>query len=138
MSKAEWLLLALDAAGSQGLSPVQLQKSLFLLGKRATTALSEFYEFVPYNYGPFSREIYQDAKSLEQQGLVSVTPGHNAGYREYRITPTGHMRADHLWKRVDPQAAAYLRSLVDWAQRTSFASLVSAIYSEYPEYHKPA
>ncbi len=68
MKPQDWTLLAISAAKGRGLSPIQLQKSLFLLERRLSKEElgEQFYEFVPYNYGPFDVKIYQDAKYLDE------------------------------------------------------------------------
>src|SRR5436190_18669612 len=78
MEPKDWTLLVISAADSRGLSPVQLQKSLFLLERRLSEEApaeklgESFYEFVPYNYGPFDVKVYQDAEALEERGLVTI------------------------------------------------------------------
>ena len=70
IEKKEWLLLAISF--SEGyLSPAQLQKSLFLLKQKKKKSVGKgFYNFIPYNYGPFCKEIYSDAESLVSDGVV--------------------------------------------------------------------
>ena len=49
-----------------------LMKYVFLLQEEGTTGQS-LYHFVPYKYGPFARELYQDLEALAAEGLISVT-----------------------------------------------------------------
>jgi len=70
MEAKDWMLLFIANAGERGLSPVQLQKGLFLLQKARPRAVGEnFYDFQPYNYGPFDRDIYVHADELLQEAL---------------------------------------------------------------------
>lgn len=49
---------------------VQLQKSLFVLGRRRAKDLGgDFYNFQPYDYGPFDASVYHDADALPLAGL---------------------------------------------------------------------
>jgi hypothetical protein len=129
--------MALDSAGERGLSPVQAQKSLFLLGKRLPADVGkDFYEFVPYSYGPFSQDIYDDVAALHRDGLVVFRPVAGRNWVEYVITEKGRNRAGGV-RKVTPEAASgYLGRVVSWAQRQSFQALVGAIYKMYPEYRK--
>jgi len=132
VNREDWTLLAVAAAEGEPLTPVQLQKVLFLLGKHyPRTTGPEFYHFSPYNYGPFSQRIYSDADALASQGLLRVSrrPGQN--FDEYAITPHGVERARRL--PVAEPASKYLKDVVAWARKLSFRELVSAIYSRYPE-----
>ena len=67
MDRKYWTLLALGAAEGKALTPVKLQKTLFLLGQ-VFPKMEDFYNFVPYDYGPFNASIYEDAKILAQDG----------------------------------------------------------------------
>jgi len=59
MEPKEWLLLAIAAAGDAGLSPIQLQRSLFLLSqKRKTQVGPGFYGFEQGDAWPFSKALY--------------------------------------------------------------------------------
>ncbi|MEO6022952.1 MAG: hypothetical protein ABIP64_07525, partial [Burkholderiales bacterium] len=73
MEARDWTLLVLAKAGE--LQPVQLQKSLFLLGRNLNEhqlATGNFYNFEAYDYGPFSSGIYADAEMLEQGKLIII------------------------------------------------------------------
>jgi hypothetical protein len=64
-SRDEFLLLALASASDGRLTPVQIQKAMFLLKQEAGQFVGpDFYEFVPYNYGPFNSSIYDDLNAL--------------------------------------------------------------------------
>ena len=132
MTPKDWTLLVLVAAGKP-VSPVQLQKSLFLLGRNlgASQLGQPFYQFQAYDYGPFCQQVYADAEGLECAGDVVITSG--GRYREYAATPSGVERAAKLRKGLDPVAATYLDEVVRWVRARSFNELVKAIYRAYPE-----
>lgn len=135
MRREDWTLLVIAAGGSGRLSPVKLQKSLFLLGKELSGSqlqCGDFYDFQAYDYGPFAREIYSDAEFLESQDLVSISRPINS-YRRYRITTEGLQRAGELRSQLTTQAASYLDEVVQWTQRLPFDVLISAIYKAYPD-----
>lgn len=133
MERRDWVLLALGTPEGHSLSPVQLQKSLFLLGKELEREIdTDFYQFVPHNYGPFSRAIYADAESLAADGLVTVERG--GPYPTYRISADGVARLQNIKREASLPAQTYLARVVDWTKRLSFPALVRAIYARYPEY----
>jgi hypothetical protein len=134
VERHDWTLLAISLAKGRGLSPVQLQKILFLLWKSVPSDIgTDFYTFEPYNYGPFDRTIYSDAEYLSMFGLVNIS-NTGSGYSEYAVTPAGQTRAEMIRACAPPRALAYLEQAVQWAQSLSFSSLVRAIYNKYPEY----
>ena len=84
MNRSDWALLAIASADGSSVSPVQLQKALFLLGEDLPkTKTQSFYEFEPYHYGPFDQAVYSDAEKLSREGLVSIVPGPQLRNRVY-------------------------------------------------------
>ena len=133
MYRKDWTLLAIAAAEGEPISPVQLQKSLFLLGKKLPRELgSDFYQFRAYNYGPFAVEIYQDAEELECEGLVVILGG--GSWRQYAVTPQGIQKAEELKQRAPARAFEYLEAAVAWTRSLPFEDLLRAIYTHYPQY----
>jgi hypothetical protein len=136
MSKRDWLLLALDEAAQHGLSPVQVQKTMFLFWKGTQRVLNEdqFYEFSAHNFGPFSSDIYRDLDLLSGAGLVRIDRAPAPADRNYRITERGSRRVEQ--RVFNERAALYLRETVPWVLRRSFSQLVRHIYERWPEYRK--
>lgn len=132
MERKHWTLLAVAAAGGERVSPAQLQKVLFLLGRELPASVGPgYYEFRPYNYGPFDSSVYADAQALAEEGLINV----NRPYRwdEYAATPKGMNVAKQVRGDASPSAVAYLEKVVHWARSLTFQDLVRAIYARYPE-----
>lgn len=136
ISKRDWTLLALALAGGESLSPVQLQKSVFLLQELLPSGeiAEEVYEFEPHNYGPFCAEVYDDARALAEEGLVSVAQADGQRYSEYTATPGCVSRGKALAGSLPPDVGDHARRIVEWVRSQSFRSLVSAIYERYPDY----
>jgi len=136
MKPQDWTLLAISAAKGRGLSPIQLQKSLFLLERRLSKEElgEQFYEFVPYNYGPFDVKIYQDAEALEELGFITITQ--SAGYRwtRYQATPRELEVTTKLRAKASQHAIKYLDKVLTWILGLSFRDLVRAIYEAYPQF----
>ena len=136
MIAKDWTLLVLGAARGQSLQPVHLQKALFLLGNQLSLdqlRVDRFYQFAPYDYGPFCSAVYADADTLESEGLVHIDQPPYRSYRHYSATDDGLAAASKLRKSLDPEVAAYLDRLVEWMSHLSFRQIVSAIYKAFPE-----
>lgn len=136
MERMQWALLVIDEAGTGGLSPIQLQKSLFLIGRNLPQEVGkDYYEFIPYNYGPFDSSVYSDAQQLVNQGLAQVVQVVGRNWSYYTITETGHDRARRIREtEVSERASKYITTVVTWVQSLSFAELLAAIYKAFPEY----
>jgi uncharacterized protein YwgA len=134
LDRSEWLLLALRSARRHRLTAVKLQKSLFVLGERRGEAVGDdYYQFRPYHYGPFSADIYHDADSLANKGLLQVDTSRGQSMREYVLTEEGERAADASARRAPKMAREYLEAVVAWAQPLRFDELVRAVYEAFPE-----
>jgi DNA-binding PadR family transcriptional regulator len=134
-SRQEWLLLALAHRRGQPMTPAQIQKSMFLMRMEAGRYLGDrFYEFIPYNYGPFDADIYRDLDWLAAKGVVitDTSPGRN--WRTYAVTPAGIDAAERAMASADRTAVSYLGRVVDWVTSVSFPVLIRAIYDKYPQF----
>jgi uncharacterized protein YwgA len=130
------LLIALAAAPDHSLTPVQVQKIAFLVGKEAKKlAPKPFYKFVPYDYGPFSPAIYDDLGEYTQEGFVAVEHQPGSKVRRYRLTQEG---LEHLQSTDSDSSplADYVSQATDWVTSLNFPDLVRAIYARYPSFKK--
>ena len=135
MDKKHWTLLAIYYASTKGLSPVQLQKSLFVFGKHMHRHLDcKYYNFTPYNYGPFDQQVYLDAESLSTEKYVDIQSYPDRKWPLYMITPPGADFIKGIETKLPSDATKYLKEVVEWAQGLSFQKLVRTIYAHYPEY----
>lgn len=137
MDKKDFLLLAVSAADGKPVTPVQLQKSLFLMGKAGLPEVpTPFYSFEAYHYGPFSVEIYEDTERLRQEGLVIRTPATDGQWKETTISTQGQLKAHTLAKELSAGTKEFIQAVVQWVQSLSFNDLVRTIYKVYPEFRQ--
>lgn len=127
------LLSIIVAAQGEPISPVQLQKIAFLVGQQFKKELppERYYNFVPYDYGPFCKEIYTDAIDLEKEGYVQINPSPHHTRRLYRAT---YSSRDFSLSHIPPELKHYIEEAVEWARSLTFRQLVSSIYKHYPEF----
>lgn len=136
LTRLELTNLVLSLAQGKPLSPVQLQKAIFLLQERIPGLVidEEKFEFTAHNYGPFCKEIYSSVKQLSDRGLAFDSPLGNDRYDSYWSTVEGSATAQEVKSRLDASQIAYAQKLVGWVKDQSFRNLVSAIYKHYPQY----
>jgi uncharacterized protein YwgA len=128
-------LLVVASANGEGFSPLQLQKSLFLVGQCGLPELpSDFYKFVPYNYGPFNPSIYSDADSLAEEGLLEYINVPGQRWSKYAATSTGLARAEETTGNISSEFRNYIKEVVDWVLSLTFSELLRAIYTKYPQF----
>jgi hypothetical protein len=126
-SRREWTLLVLGAA-SRPLSPVQLQKSLFLLGKWLPEEVGDdFFQFEPYRYGPFDKAVYTEVELLERDALATRDDGGDDG-----LTAAGRVAASTV--SVSENARKVLSRIVAWVvSKNGLLPLCEAVYEAFPD-----
>jgi|SRR5450631_815511 uncharacterized protein YwgA len=134
-SRQDFLLLALASTSDGRLTPVQIQKAMFLLKQEAGHYVGpDFYDFIPYNYGPFNSSIYDDLNALAGLGLVTIDQSQGRSWAMYTITGTGLQKAEEVGDSVAPAIRDYTKNVVSWIKAQSFAGLLRSIYSKYPSF----
>jgi hypothetical protein len=135
MTRERWLLMALAHRAGQPMTPVQIQKAMFLMAMEARQFLPQkFYDFVPYNYGPFDSDIYRDLEGLAARGLVTYDGSSDRSWKAYAATVAGVEAGLRAMTEANPKGVDYLRRAVDWVCSLGFTQLVRAIYQKYPAF----
>lgn len=133
MTKLDLLLIALAAGEKSEHTPVQIQKLMFLVEQNVSNRIGgPFFEFRPYDYGPFDSSIYELLRQLEADGLASASIS-NRGWKRHSLTDAGIIKAAELSKNVDAPVMDYIKEVSKFVRTLSFADLVSSIYKAYPE-----
>jgi hypothetical protein len=133
MNRSEILLAGLAGGGENATyTPVQVQKLFFLLDREAARALGgPFFNFVPYDYGPFDQAVYAGIDNLAHQSLALVlTTGR---YRVYGLSQAGQIEGQRLLDALQPAVRGYVENVARWVRQLSFQQLVAAIYNKYPD-----
>lgn len=133
MNKREILLAALATGGKHSYTPVQIQKLLFLIEKNVAASIGgPFYDFQPYDYGPFDASVYSEVRALVRDGDASeeVT---GANWKCHTLTDQGVEKGAQLLAQLPENAADYLRRAGEFVRGLSFSELVSSIYKAYPD-----
>lgn len=128
-TRQEWMLRFI--AGPPGykyaVDRIRLMKGMFLFQKEGGAPPDVDYKFTPYDYGPFTPEVYRDAEALAAEGLVlEARDG-----QSYRITEAGRLA---LAKYNFPEA---LTETLDQFRievtEATFKELLRRVYTAYPE-----
>lgn len=134
MDREELVLAALSQAGTQELTPVQVQKLFFLLDDQIAEAVDgPHFNHRPYHYGPFDPEVYRAIEAVEALGdaRISIPPHYTA--RRYSLTPSGVDKGQELFEQLNGAAQSYITDAVQFVKDRSFRQLVSSIYKAYPD-----
>jgi len=124
-ARRSWLLVAIAISGDSGLSPVQLQRSLFLFGqKREEQVGPGFYEFEPHESGPSSRDVYVDIDALVTAEYVVKEWVPDSSWSAFRLSDAGRARVTEFRRKVKKDALSGLEDAVAWVREQSYLDLV--------------
>lgn len=135
MRRSEAVLAVLASANGATLSPAQLQKATFLLAKRAPELFDEGhnFNFVPYDYGPFDKAVYDEAGALALAGLAQINQAPFGRWNVYSASAEGVEAGRRILEGLAENKRDFVDQVVQWVRQQSFTSLVKSIYAAYPE-----
>jgi len=114
----------------------RFQKMVFLLQQEFEK--TEFYDFEAYDYGPFSKGLYDDLDDLIERNLVEETReefDEDKVYYEYKLTDVGQELIERLSDQEETQDIMVLSERLKQEINSKDLSVVlDRVYSEYPEY----
>lgn len=128
------VLAALSAGATESFAPVQVQKMFFLIDENLSVELGgKQFEFEPYDYGPFDKNVYAELNALQAMGLVDLTyVSPTAGGRRYSATVAGRAVGIRTLESLSPGAQKFIVDVADWVRKLTFAQLVGSIYKAFP------
>lgn len=125
MLKRQRVLLHLLQQADKTITRMELTKWCFLLREETpSSGGAAFYDFVPYQYGPFSFSIYQELEKLVSQSYVE-TPDDQT----LKLTKLGESAAT-----VPSDVSRDIEKLAARFRRYSTSCLLDYVYERYPAY----
>ncbi len=137
MDKRDWLVLLLGFKGagdSPALDPVRVQKGMFLVTQEVGLSDEERYDFEPYNWGPYSREVRNDLDRLVADGYVQTRDVPGYSWKRYGLTAAGIDYGRHILEDAPREAAHHVAEIKRRVTGVTFNRLLEDVYSDYPEY----
>lgn len=131
MDKRSWLLLTIGEL----IRPIQIQKTLFIFAQESGAPANQLYQFVPYNWGPCSFEIYDDLTALRKEGFIDAVPS-GRGWNVYRLTELGRVKQEALRAKANADHIKALDEAREWVTSRDFETLLRDVYKKYPKYAK--
>lgn len=120
--------------GTRSLEPLQIMKGMFLATMRGPADAVEGYTFRPYDYGPFTPEVYRDLDELAGAGLIAQEAVPGRSWRTYRPTELGFARAAEALIEAPKPLVQALDDAYQFVSRRGFLRLLRDIYAAYPDY----
>lgn len=124
-NKKDFVVNVLSLMPNEMFSPVQIQKLFFLLEKKL--ALSCF-NFKPYHYGPYDKELTEELELLNDQGKIQVK--NIDGVLHYQIDKN-YIADVSIFLTLEKKE--FIKDIANFIKNLSFKELCMSIYQEYPE-----
>jgi uncharacterized protein len=132
------LLLASDrcasAEESEPLDRLRMQKGVFLLAMRGRPEWAHLFQFVPYDWGPYSFGLASTVESLVGQGMLEKEAFPGRHYSRYRTTQAGERLIDQLTIETAADERTFICAVRKYVTSRSFARLLREVYKVYPDY----
>lgn len=126
------ILAGLAAAGGKSLTPVQIQKLFFIIDREISSYIGgPRFNFKPYDYGPFDREVYDTLEVLALEGSIEIDSSKR--YSSYCLTASGFLHGRHALEKFPLPIKKFIADTTAWVLSLSFEELVASIYKKYPD-----
>jgi type I restriction enzyme S subunit len=109
-----------------------LMKYLFLFQMEGT-AKRRLYQFIPYHYGPFAKELYTDLETLQEQGLIIVD---DSDEDKTRISLLNSKEVEAELAELPDDFQTDIEAIIDSYGDLDLTSLLATVYEKYPAYAK--
>lgn len=127
--------LAGEQVGPHPLDRIRMQKAIFLLTQRGAPSWRDAYDYRPYNWGPYCRDLTDDLTAMVQAGVLRVShAGKASTYGHYVTTDVGEQVANQFWRSLEPREAEFIRSVLSYVTHKDFNGLLQEVYEAYPDY----
>jgi hypothetical protein len=107
-------------------------KACFLVSQRGRSEWRGFFDFQPYDYGPFDRGVYAARDVLLGRGLLAAQL--TTRYPAYALTDAGRARLAAVRRLVGDSDADWLARIGRYVTSKSFSQLLDEVYAAFPEY----
>jgi hypothetical protein len=137
LDRRKKILLLLVGSSDKRIDPIRVMKGAFLISEEVPESwwsIGKRYEFVPYQFGPCSFEIYSDLDELEKFRLIQSEQVPGKSWKYYTITDRGKKLLQVTSEGLNPGLLLYVRQIRDFVDSLGLRDLLAAIYKRYPKY----
>jgi uncharacterized protein YwgA len=112
-----------------------MQKAIFLLTQRGAPAWRDTYNYRPYNWGPYCRDLADDLTAMVDAGILRIShTGGASRYGRYVTTDLGEELARQLWGVLSNREGEFLKSVHSYVTHKDFNGLLQEVYEAYPDF----
>jgi len=131
LTKKDWILLVLKQAS---LDRIHIMKAAFLIWHRSGRNIPDYFEFIPYLYGPCSFEVYSVLGDLQTDGFILQPPHPLPRWVNYHLTDKGKREAEQATKRTPHDTLRVIGQVCKEISHLGFFGLLQRVYAEAPDF----
>ncbi len=109
---------------------LKLMKEAFLLKKELGEQFR--YNFIPYDFGPCSFQIYEDLNNLIKEGIIKEERNNN--FSVYSIADSYEKIVASFIVSLDPKIRNSIMNVKKEFNRLSYYSIIAYVYEKYPNW----
>ncbi|WP_276298819.1 hypothetical protein [Halorussus lipolyticus] len=136
MTSKEFLPLAILNSAEEGRveGRTRFQKLIFLIQNDFN--VPEKFDYIPYDYGPFSKELCEEIERLERQGFVKRRQEQipNGKKYLYNLTDEGRAHFQQLEDSEPEEAKEAAETVEQTFNDVPISRLLEYVYNNYPDY----
>ena len=137
-SPEEWVLIFFYAgAENSENNPIingflMFTKQFFVFVKEIKKDLDKQFNFIPYDYGPYSFVLKRNIDDLSKKGSIEIKRYDDR--QDFILTETGIKKSRILFDSLDDKTKQALQNLRHEATELGYRGVLRYVYSRYPEY----
>lgn len=134
----EWVLIFLYAGHDRAAKKpaingmLMFTKQFFVFVKEVKNDLQDYFNFIPYDYGPYSFVLKKIIDDLVVEGYIVIKKTDDR--QDFILTHSGVEKAEILSKNLDQKTKQTLENLRREATQLGYRGVLRYVYSRYPEY----
>jgi len=138
VSPEDWILAFFYAGPDRDVRQPQINgflmftKQFFVFVKEIKKELDPFFNFVPYDYGPYSFVLKELIDKLIKEGYIEIKQSDER--KDFFLTEKGSVRAKRVFEKMDKKTEKNLFNLRKEATQLGYAGVLRYVYSRYPEF----
>lgn len=119
-------------AGRKSAVPITALMQYSFLFQMEANVRRPIYHFVPFEHGPFAKDLYADLQKLEEEGLITVDP--DPDIDKTLVTVTDHAKVDTALLDLSDEEKEDVAAVLATYGDLDHPALIRIVYEKYPAY----
>lgn len=138
LTPEDWVLIFIYAGHNRAAKNpaingmLMFTKQFFVFVTEVKSDLQEHFNFIPFDYGPYSFVLTQIINDLVNEDYIVVEKSDDR--QDFILTNKGVEKAEMLSKNLDEKTKQTLENLRREATQLGYRGVLRYVYSRYPEY----